>query len=197
MAGEYRKGKQQWGRLRLRGTLARAQCAPRHRGKAIIIESHRPWRAGARSLRDPAARSNARTAGRDTPLSVGGASPHEHDDELGLINMKGRLYDPRLRRVLTPYPLVSGPTADGWNPYAYALNSPTAFVDPSSGSGSGLPGVRDDEACFEVKYPESGPFRANPSASSKNSECDRPVRLCHDWHKPRPRGLSWIDGSTA
>ena len=34
-----------------------------------------------------------------------GFTGHEHDDELGLINMKGRLYAPALRRFLSPDPL--------------------------------------------------------------------------------------------
>lgn len=38
-----------------------------------------------------------------------GFTGHEHDDELGLINMKGRLYDARLRRFLTPDPISEVP----------------------------------------------------------------------------------------
>lgn len=60
-----------------------------------------------------------------------GFTGHEHDDELGRINMNGRLYDPRLRRMLSGDPLVSSASADGWNPYVYALNTPTAFTDPT------------------------------------------------------------------
>lgn len=68
-----------------------------------------------------------------TPVSSirTGFTGHDHDDELGLIDMGGRLYDPELRRVLTPDPLVSSAGNDGWNPYAYALNNPVTFVDPS------------------------------------------------------------------
>jgi RHS repeat-associated protein len=38
-----------------------------------------------------------------------GFTGHEHDDELGLVNMKGRLYDGRLRRFLSPDPLSEVP----------------------------------------------------------------------------------------
>ena len=34
-----------------------------------------------------------------------GYTGHEHDDEYGLINMKGRIYDPEARRFLTPDPI--------------------------------------------------------------------------------------------
>lgn len=45
--------------------------------------------------------------------------------------MGGRLYDPTLRRVLTPDPLSSAPTNAGIHPYAYAMNDPVNLVDPS------------------------------------------------------------------
>jgi hypothetical protein len=46
--------------------------------------------------------------------------------------MKGRTYDPRLGRFLQADPFVQGPGySQSWNPYAYVLNNPFAFVDPS------------------------------------------------------------------
>nr|WP_237244772.1 RHS repeat-associated core domain-containing protein [Sorangium cellulosum] len=56
---------------------------------------------------------------------------HESDDELGLVNMKGRLYDPRIGRFLPTDPIVSMPSfGQSWNPYSYVLNNPLAYVDP-------------------------------------------------------------------
>ena len=61
-----------------------------------------------------------------------GFTGHEGDAELGLVNMKGRLYDPALARFLTPDPLVAKPHfSQSWNAYSYVLNSPLAYVDPS------------------------------------------------------------------
>ncbi|CAN97847.1 hypothetical carbohydrate-binding protein, Rhs family [Sorangium cellulosum So ce56] len=61
-----------------------------------------------------------------------GFTGHESDDELGLVNMKGRIYDPRIGRFLTTDPIVSIPSSgQSWNPYSYVLNSPLNFVDPS------------------------------------------------------------------
>ncbi|WP_434042141.1 MULTISPECIES: RHS repeat-associated core domain-containing protein [Sorangium] len=60
-----------------------------------------------------------------------GFTGHESDDELGLVNMKGRLYDPRVGRFLTTDPIVSLPSfGQSWNPYSYVLNNPLAYVDP-------------------------------------------------------------------
>ncbi|AKT43307.1 RHS repeat domain-containing protein [Chondromyces crocatus] len=67
-------------------------------------------------------------------LSSLGFTGHEADLDLdlGLVNMKGRIYDPKLGRFLTPDPLV--PRAlfgQSWNAYSYVLNSPLSLVDPS------------------------------------------------------------------
>ncbi|WP_437675410.1 RHS repeat-associated core domain-containing protein [Sorangium sp. So ce131] len=61
-----------------------------------------------------------------------GLTGHEHDDELGLVNMKGRIYDPKLKRVLTPDPLVSSPLfGQSYNRYSYVLNDPLNLTDPT------------------------------------------------------------------
>ncbi|WP_437832732.1 FG-GAP-like repeat-containing protein [Sorangium sp. So ce1153] len=61
-----------------------------------------------------------------------GLTGHEHDDELGLINLKGRMYDPKLKRVLTPDPVVSAPLfGQSYNRYSYVLNDPLNLVDPT------------------------------------------------------------------
>jgi RHS repeat-associated protein len=61
-----------------------------------------------------------------------GFTGHEDDEELGLVNLKGRLYDPHLGRFLSPDPFVSRPHfSQSWNKYSYVLNNPLAFVDPT------------------------------------------------------------------
>jgi RHS repeat-associated protein len=65
-------------------------------------------------------------------LTTRGFTGHEDDEELGLVNMKGRLYDPKVGRFLTTDPIVSDPGfGQSWNPYSYVLNNPLAFTDPS------------------------------------------------------------------
>jgi len=56
-----------------------------------------------------------------------GFTGHEHDDDLNLINMKGRVEDPGLSTFLTPDPL----NTTGANPYSYVNNSPLNYTDPS------------------------------------------------------------------
>ena len=60
-----------------------------------------------------------------------GFTGHEPDDELGLINMRGRVYDPGLGKFLTPDPVVNPWSSQGLNKYGYVLNNPLNRVDPS------------------------------------------------------------------
>jgi RHS repeat-associated protein len=72
-----------------------------------------------------------------TSLTTRGFTGHEDDEELGLVNMKGRLYDPKIGRFLTTDPIVSHPSfGQSWNPYSYVLNNPLAFTDPSGFDGA-------------------------------------------------------------
>jgi RHS repeat-associated protein len=70
------------------------------------------------------------TGGNPTADVTMGYTTHEHDGELGLINMNGRIYDPRLRRFLTGDPLPTSGT-QGLNRYAYVGNRPFDATDPS------------------------------------------------------------------
>jgi len=61
-----------------------------------------------------------------------GYTLHEHLDDYGLINMNGRVYDPLISRFLSPDPFVQAPNmAMGFNRYAYCLNNPMIYTDPS------------------------------------------------------------------
>jgi RHS repeat-associated protein len=61
-----------------------------------------------------------------------GFTGHEDDRELGLVNMGGRIYDPRIGRFLQGDPLVSAPyNTQGHNRYTYVINNPLSFKDPS------------------------------------------------------------------
>jgi RHS repeat-associated protein len=87
--------------------------------------------------------------GRDLPAGSGapdalrvGFTGHEQEDALGLVDMRGRFYDPSQRRFLTPDPLVAEPTAtQSWSPYSYVRNNPLSRIDPS--------GWIDDASGFE------------------------------------------------
>ena len=61
-----------------------------------------------------------------------GYTLHEHLGEFGLINMNGRMYDPKLACFLSPDPYIQSP--ETWlnhNRYAYCLGNPLKYTDPS------------------------------------------------------------------
>jgi RHS repeat-associated protein len=68
-----------------------------------------------------------------------GFTGQEHeDDPSGLINMRGRLYDPMIGRFLSTDPLVANPgSSQGYNRYSYVYNDPLNFVDPTGFLGDG------------------------------------------------------------
>lgn len=61
-----------------------------------------------------------------------GFTEHESESSLGLINMKGRIYDPKLGRFLQVDPIITDPfSAQRWNSYSYVLNNPLKYTDPT------------------------------------------------------------------
>lgn len=61
-----------------------------------------------------------------------GFTGHEHIDELGLINMNGRMYDPLQGRFLSPDPYIQNPSnPQNYNRYSYCLNNPLKYTDPT------------------------------------------------------------------
>jgi RHS repeat-associated protein len=61
-----------------------------------------------------------------------GFTGQRHDDDLGLIDMRGRTYDPILRRFLQPDPVVQDAYAgQNYNRYSYVMNDPVNLIDPT------------------------------------------------------------------
>jgi len=61
-----------------------------------------------------------------------GYTMHEHLDEIGVIHMNGRVYDPLISRFLSADPFIQSPQdLQSHNRYAYVLNNPLAYTDPS------------------------------------------------------------------
>ena len=77
-----------------------------------------------------------RTIGMESPWGIDrGFCGHEHIDEIGLINMNGRMYDPKLSRFLSPDPYVQSPSnTQNFNRYSYCLNNPLKYTDPDGDS---------------------------------------------------------------
>jgi RHS repeat-associated protein len=77
-----------------------------------------------------------------------GFTGHEMESDLGVVNMGGRIYDPRLGRVLQADPFVTAAfRSQSWNRYSYVNNSPLRYIDPS-----GYCFNRWDEESYDPAY---------------------------------------------
>ncbi len=65
-------------------------------------------------------------------LTDRGFTGHEMLDDLGLIHMNGRIYDPLIGRFLSPDPHIQAPgNLQNYDRYNYVLNNPLSYTDPS------------------------------------------------------------------
>lgn len=61
-----------------------------------------------------------------------GYTMHEHLDEMGIIHMNGRIFDPLIGRFMSADPYIQNAgNLQSYNRYAYVMNNPLAFTDPS------------------------------------------------------------------
>ncbi len=60
-----------------------------------------------------------------------GYTMHEHLDEMGIIHMNGRVFDPLAGRFMSSDPFIPNPgNLQAYNRYAYVYNNPLLFTDP-------------------------------------------------------------------
>ncbi|MCR9159949.1 MAG: RHS repeat domain-containing protein [Nannocystaceae bacterium] len=65
----------------------------------------------------------------DLPIGFTG---HQPELDAGLVNMRGRMYDPVIGRFLSVDPVIENALEVGtWNAYSYVLNRPLSLVDPT------------------------------------------------------------------
>ena len=112
--------------------------------------------------------SGAAFAG-STPNVQAGFTGHHMDDDLALVNMKGRIFDPAQRRFISPDPLVARPmNAQSYNRYSYVYNNPLNLTDPSGFCGRG-----GEEKCPDVD-PKTTSCIDNPYADGCGPGSDDP-----------------------
>lgn len=119
------------------------------RGAAAVTTDHK-GNEKERLYYDPSgarldAQGNLANAGASMePLP--GYSGHLYDDDLGLIDMKGRIFDPRARKFLTPDPVLDNYAAGrGLDRYGLVGFDPINKVDPTGFQASG---GCDADVCF-------------------------------------------------
>jgi RHS repeat-associated protein len=96
-------------------------------GTVIERMAYDPW--GKRRFTN----GTADTSDSIVPSSTDrGFTMHEHLDELGIIHMNGRIYDPYTGRFMSADPFIQAPgNLQSYNRYAYVMNNPLNMTDPS------------------------------------------------------------------
>jgi RHS repeat-associated protein len=88
--------------------------------------------------------SNATPDTLDGVIDNKGYTGHEMLDQLDLVHMNGRVYDPLTAKFLSGDPLVQDPTnGQNYNRYSYVLNNPTNLTDPT-GFANDAPSEKPD-----------------------------------------------------
>lgn len=97
----------------------------------LALYSHDPW-GKAR----PASTYVAPAPGTYLPGTLPGQhegfAEHEDLEDIGIVDMEGRVYDPETGRFLSPDPNVQFPdSSQGYNRYTYVNNNPLSLSDPT------------------------------------------------------------------
>jgi len=98
--------------------------------------------------------------GSSSGVRLGFTGQEQEDDLNGLINMRGRIYDPQIGRFLSTDPLVANfKSSQGFNRYSYVYNNPLNYIDPSGlyGTGTSAAGGSIHSGCPEFYAPGSMP----------------------------------------
>jgi RHS repeat-associated protein len=70
-------------------------------------------------------------------ITRSGYTGHQHEADLRLIDMRGRMYDPLAGRFMSSDPVMQAPFwSQGLNPHSYVFNDPINMTDPSGYSAS-------------------------------------------------------------
>ncbi|MGH1469870.1 MAG: RHS repeat-associated core domain-containing protein [Cellvibrionaceae bacterium] len=97
-----------------------------------------------------------------------GFTGHEQLDDVGLIHMNGRVYDPTLGRFISPDVVVQAPHfSQSYNRYAYVWNNPVSMIDPTGFWGESI----CDHSYFCSSTGENG------DSSEKNKKREKEPKL--------------------
>jgi RHS repeat-associated protein len=100
-----------------------------------------------------------------------GYTGHEHLDNLGLIHMNGRVYDPVLGRFLSPDPYVQSPyDSQSLNRYSYVANNPLSAVDPSGYAFESIKEIWGDLLRTMIDGMRPGPLGVNFSFANPSGQ---------------------------
>ncbi|HEY7772734.1 MAG TPA: RHS repeat-associated core domain-containing protein [Marinagarivorans sp.] len=119
--------------------------------------------------------ASAQSIGGDSQ-SYKGYTGHDQLDELGLIHMGGRVYDPGVGRFLSADLFVQAPNnSQSYNRYSYVLNNPLSLVDPHGYRSTS----KEDEAKKAPEETVTYGYRNDAArAAQRAASCGRCCRVC-------------------
>ena len=116
--------------------------------------------------------TTATTLGGHEDLTPRGYTGHEMLDDLGLVHMNGRIYDPLLGRMISADSIVPGRTdLQAYNRYSYVVNNPLRYTDPDGEAPKDVAAGIEDAALTKAGT------RGLASAVSENSQAARNMQL--------------------
>lgn len=100
-----------------------------------------------------------------------GYTMHEHMDEMGVINMNGRVYDPTMGRFLTTDPYIQAPYyLQSFNRFAYVWNNPLHGIDPTGYGVDGAYNRGHGESGYSDASRGPGTYGGNGSYHANNQD---------------------------
>jgi RHS repeat-associated protein len=95
------------------------------------FNAHGQRREAATSINSWSILNPVLSANFNTSTTTQGYTGHEQLDQVGLVHMNARLYDPEIGRFIQADSYVEPEATQGLNRYSYVLNNPLSATDPS------------------------------------------------------------------
>jgi RHS repeat-associated protein len=95
------------------------------------FNAHGQRREAATSVNSWSILNPVQSANFNTSTTTQGYTGHEQLDQVGLVHMNARLYDPEIGRFIQADSYVEPEATQGLNRYSYVLNNPLSATDPS------------------------------------------------------------------
>jgi RHS repeat-associated protein len=113
-------------------------------GTVVVQTSFNAW--GARRDDDWVGAPSSTELQKIADTTRHGFTGHGMLDNVGLIHMNGRVYDPAIGRFMSADPFVTPMFGtQGLNRYSYVGNQPLSYIDPTGFQASDADGKKDDE----------------------------------------------------
>lgn len=111
-----------------------------------------------------------------------GYTMHEHLDEMGVVHMNARVYDPLIGRFMSADSIIPNPfDLKAFNRYSYVANNPLRFVDPTGhfweedGAQVIREGGGSSESTYEPGQMATGDYGPGGPDSMDNTYDDRSI----------------------